>query len=413
MKKISVSGLIKMLFVFLILADTCFLTLPGLSKAFSIACTYHDKKLCAVVIVLMLIISLLYNPKIQIRYNMNDRLLHMYFFMVSIVFFGSLLMYKTPTVSFVAQYYYYFIPIAVFFLLKRYETNGIFEFVVNIIILVGTIYAAYSIISYLLYETSRVVIMNPELQLYSKRNGHLRLVRAADFIAISTLLSLIKSFAYEKERKFKYYCGAILGMISLFIVTQTRIYQISILATAIVLIFKRQKKLIDKLCVAVLMLICAALMMTSIQEFISSFTEYSFSTENRLLAYTYYLSHFFDHYFWGLGLVPSRTHYNVLHGPTEQYFLSDCGYIAFVSIYGVLGVVFLILIGTYIFKHLIRVKKNKPDEVNMMICGISVYFIISNWSVGLIDPQRCVMSSILLACLDYYIKIEAQTYQNM
>lgn len=411
MKKVGVSGLIKMLFVFLILADTCFLTLPGLSNAFSIVCSYHDKKLCAIVIVLMLVISLLYNPKIEIRYNMNDRLLHMYFLMVFIVFWGSMLTYRTPIVSFVVQYYYYFIPIAVFFLLKRYETNGIFEFVVNTIILVGTIYAVYSIISYLLYETSHVVIMNMELQLYSKRNGHLRLPRAADFIAISTLLSLIKSVAYEKE-KIKYYCGAIFGIIALFIVTQTRIYQITILATAIVLIIKRQKKLIDKLCAVVLVLVCAVLMWNSIQEFISSFTKYSFSTENRLAAYTYYLSHFFDHYFWGFGLVPSRTHYNVLHGSAEQYFLSDCGYVAFISIYGVLGVTFLILVGVYIIKHLIVALKNKPDEINMMICGISVFFIISNWSVGLIDPQRCVMSSMLLSCLDYYIKIKIESQKS-
>lgn len=409
-KKISRIGLIKALFVFLILADVCFLTVPGLSNIFSIACTYHDKKFCAVIILVMLGVSLLFNPKIKFGNNKTDKLLQGYFFMVCIVFFGSLLTYRTSTTSFMVQYYYYFIPIAIFFLLKRYESNGIFEYVINAIIIIGTMYAIYSIAAYLLYEMAGSIIMNPNLQLYSRRNGHLRLVRAADFIAISTVLSLIKCFSYGVRQKIKYYCGALFGMIALFVVTQTRIYQIAILATIIVLLIKRQRKLIDKLCIVVLIVVCAFLMMTSIQEFVSSFTEYSFSTENRLLAYTYYLSHFFDHFIFGLGLVPSKTHYSVLHGPTEQYFLSDCGYVAFISIYGVLGVVFLVLMGIYIIKNLIRALQGKPTEIVLMVCGISVYFIVSNWSVGLIDPQRCVMSSMLLACLDYYIrKIDAQS----
>lgn len=378
--KISREKVARLLILLLIFSDVCFFSFPALSNQFISICTYFEKKLCAVIVIILAIsVIYFYNGKIKVGAGQNEHIINLYFVLIISTMTVSFVAYKMNVRLFLAQYYYYFIPpiliLILKFLMEKYES--FYLWIIDAVIVVGILYALYTLVAYFLFESSGKVIMDTNIQLYSARNGHLRIPRVADFISFSTVLSIIKCFD-KQQRRVRYFFGSVVGITALFIVTQTRIYQICILVTLIVLLLNAQKNVFNKLFVLILIGGCAFLLSDSIRTFIESFTEISFSTENRVFAYIYYLGHFFDNVFWGLGFVPSSTHYSLLHGHLGLYFLSDCGYIGFISVFGIAGILFLIACFYYLFHVMAFSFSHFTKSDDFVMCGLTIYLVISN-----------------------------------
>lgn len=397
--KIKFVTIEKFLFVILLITDVCFFTLPYISNYFISVCTYHNKRLSLAVVLLMFIFAFFDGLMYKIGNLKSNKYLLGFTLLVSVTFLISVVKYRSLN-SIFGYYYYYAIYILLVLVLKYYSDryNYFSDFIINAVLVVGLIYLIYSVLSYFAFDTNKLIIMNSEIQLYAFRNGHVRLVRITDYISLAILLAMIRFF--DSNKKIKYFIYTIIGLFAIFFICQTRIYQIALIVVLLFLLLKHTKGLINKILMFLGLLVVFYLLADSIKDFINSFDELSYSTENRLSAYSYYSKHFFDNLLIGLGFVTGSINYNLLHGPMGEFFISDCGYIGFLSVFGLCGLIFLIIYLGHLLKESTSSFFHFNHKNDYMICGLVLYFLITNWSVSITDPQRCVVGSIMVALIE-------------
>lgn len=407
--KISKRQVSRFLVIIIFLANIMFFSLPGVASAVSSICSFSDKQLVVFLIIVLVLFCFGLKYPVAIFKGESARIAIYYICMFLLTFIISCLSYPGVGVKTFLSNYYYFGAVLLFFPLKYMLKNqDDYEWFVHMIIWIGSIYAVYMIAAKLMYSYGGRIIFDQTAQYIQQRNGSLRLARPANFICISTIFSFtewIKDNKLGNRASKKFLILFIIGMFCLVWVTQTRIYQVAFLiscAVTLATVLNEKKKLILLFAI----LLCIPIFIGGIKEFYQSFysVENIWGTEIRLSGYTYYLSHMFDNYLCGIGLVRGSPYGLILTGGKLQYgyAVTDMGYTGFLGVFGILGVVLLFLLGRLFLRT-----KRKIEQKNLIrkypeVISLPILFIIMTWSLSFADPQRCLYLPIILAVYSFY-----------
>lgn len=374
------------LFILLIvMLETCFMSLPGISSILFNYNNYHNKRL----ILLTSFILLLITSKIKMRKSNTDFIV-IYFTMawlliavfsaVSVSSFGTIL----------NQYYYYGIILLYYPLGKLFDsTDDLYESFLRIISITGVVYASYFIIAKLMYDTSGVIIFNQLVQNLQKRSG-LRLARPCDFLCFSFITTLC--LMVKKPKKFLYVRLLIIG-ICIYWVGQTRLYEL-----LVVILFLIYLLIYTKVSSKIIALIVALSLWDSIRSFYEAFIG-SFSAKDTLSStlartqgYEIVKDNIFKHYIWGSGFDGA---FQFSQGGWD-YALSDLGIVGYFSVWGVLGIAFVIMV---VVRLILNIKLIVRDDLKSSCpetLFLSAWFVISCISVSFSDVQRIIYLPFML-----------------
>lgn len=399
----------SMLFVFLIISELRFFSIPYVSTFFSSICNYHMKLLSCFIILLFAVLMLKEmgnrNECYRIGKNILAKSMIYFIFVIFITYVASVIVYNNTSPFKILGQYHYYISYFLFFVLIYYmRINSSFaNTCITILVKMVTIYAIYSIVSKWAFQSFGIRLMDATTQLYSSRNGSLRFGQISDYVALASILSFIQIYRSDitsLEVKKNFFRFSI-NLFAILYVSQTRMYVISIVATIIVILLMGEKKSYKKIVIVGFIFLSSILLREVIGEFISTFSEYSYSTQNRVGALVYYSKKMFDMFLIGIGF-PSTSNSNIIRGVKNSYSLTDCGYIGFLAVFGVLGLIFLILLLVWLINNIFYFQKSNNKYYKKFSLGLGVYFIISNFTLGFADPQRVILWQIVLAILYYY-----------
>lgn len=374
------------LFVLLIvMLETCFMSLPGISSIFFTFNNYHNKRL----ILLISLVLLLLTSKIKMRKSDIDYIV-VYFTMAWLL----IAMFSAVSVSsfgvILNQYYFYGIILLYFPLGKLFDsTDDMYESFLRIISITGVIYAAYFIFAKVMYDTSGVIVFNQLVQNLQRRSG-LRLARPCDFLCFSFITTLC--LMVKKPKNILYLRLLIIG-ICIYWVGQTRLYEL-----LVVILFLIYLLVYTKVSSKIIALIVALSLWDSIRSFYEAFIG-SFSAKDTLSStlartqgYEIVKYNIFKHYIWGSGFDGA---FQFSQGGWN-YALSDLGIIGYFSVWGILGIVFVIIV---IVRLLLNIKFIVHDDLKYSCpetLFLSAWFVISCISVSFSDVQRIVYLPFML-----------------
>ena len=406
---ISKTQVSRVLVVLIFLANIMFFSLPGIASALSSICGFTNKRLVVFLIIVLLLFYFGTKYPLSIFKGASSRIAIYYICMCLITFIISCFSYNGVGIKTFVSNYYYFAAILLYFPLKHMLKNqDDYRWLVHTIILIGTIYAIYMIGAKLIYSYSGRIIFDQTAQYVQQRNGSLRLARPASFVCISTIFSFTEWLKYSitgNKTSKKYFLLFCIGMFCLVWVTQTRIYQLAFLiscSVTLATVFNNKKKII--LFFALLFFI--PIIIGEIREFYLSFysVENIWGTEIRVSGYTYFLSHMFDNYICGIGLVSGTPQALLLTGGKTQYgyVITDMGYTGFLGVYGILGVALLILLGRLFLKTKVKIEQKNLLLTYPEVISLPILFVIMTWSLSFTDPQRCLYLPIILAVYSFY-----------
>lgn len=407
--KISKRQVSRFLVALIFLANIMFFSLPGIASALSSICGFSNKRLVVFLIIVLVLFYFGIKYPVALFKGESSRIAIYYICMYLVTFIISCFRYNGVGIKTFLSNYYYFGAILLYFPLKYMLKNqDDYKWLVHLIVWIGTIYAIYMIGAKLMYSYGGKIIFDQTVQYVQQRNGSLRLARPASFVCISTLFSFTEWVKYDStnnKASKKYFVLFCIGMFCLVWVTQTRIYQVAFLiscAVTLATVFNNKKKIV----LFFALLFCIPIIIGGIREFYQSFysVENIWGTEIRISGYTYFLSHMFDNYVCGIGLVLGSPQGLLLTGGKTQYgyAVTDMGYTGFLGVFGILGVVLLILLGRLFLRT-----KGKIEQKNLLmtypeVISLPVLFVIMTWSLSFTDPQRCLYLPIILAVYSFY-----------
>ena len=410
--KISKRQVSRFLVIVIFLANIMFFSLPGVASAISSICGFSNKRLVVFLIIVLVFFCFGTKYPRMIFKGECSRIAIYYICMYLLTFLISYLRYHDVGLKTFLSNYYYFGAILLYFPLKYMLKNqNDYNWFVQMIIWIGSIYAIYMIAAKFMYSYSGRIIFDQTAQYVQQRNGSLRLARPASFICISTIFSFtkwIKNSNTGNRVSKRYLVLFIIGMFCLVWVTQTRIYQVAFLvscAFTLAKVFDNKKKLVLFLAI----ILCIPIFIGGVKEFYQSFynVENIWGTEIRLSGYTYFLSHMFDNYLCGIGMVLGSSDKLLLTGGKIQYgyIVSDMGYCGFLGVFGILGVVLLFFLGRLFLRTKGKIEQRNLVKAYPEVVSLPILFCIMTWSLSFADPQRCLYLPIILAVYSF---IESQ-----
>lgn len=413
--KIRISQIERALVIFILSANIMFFSIPGLSSALESICGFSNKKLVVISIFVLLILNTRGKIHTSALRGTSSRIVQYYIAMYLITFLISWISYKVVTIQTFMSVYYYAFAILLYFPLKRMlKSEEDYRWLINTIIIIGTIYSVYMIISKGVYQLSGKIIFDTISQYMQFRNGSLRLARPANFVCISSVfcftqyLKLSKKQKKSKNAAIKYLILFVIGMVCLLYVSQTRTYYVAFLFCCVMglLSFYSSKKKVILICA---LMFCIPLFVPSLQTFTASFysEENVWGTEIRLSGYAYFLSHMFDNFLCGIGLVSGTSYSSLLTGGKDLYgyVITDMGYTGFLGVFGILGVILLIaLFVLFLITYRSFKSAGLIYEYPEVVC-IPIFFIIITWSLSFADPQRSLYLPIILSVYGYFEKV--------
>lgn len=373
----KVPGILSILLI--LLMETCFISIPAISAVFFRYNNYHDKRIIFLICLILLILT----SKIRMKKTNVDYL---------VVFFSLAWMviavFSAISVSsirmIIDQYYYYAIILLYFPLGKLFDsTDGLYESFLRMISFIGAVYAVYFIVAKLVYDSSGVVIFNQNIQHLQVRSG-LRLARPCDFLCFSFLVTLC---LIVKEKKNILYGRLLVIAICIYWVGQTRLYEILIVVLFLVhLIIYTNASL--KIIVAVAVLASWNSIKSFYDFFVGSFSakDTLSSTLARTQGYEIVKDNMFNHYIWGSGF-DGKFQFS-LGG--WDYALSDLGIIGYFSVWGILGIVFIVNVAIRFSLNLRYIIQNQLKNYASETIFLAIWFAISSISVSFSDVQRII-----------------------
>lgn len=374
--------------VLIILLETCFLSIPVISTFLFKYNNYHDKRIIFVMVFLLFVLTMRKKMK-----KTKIDFLCIYFF-ISWIFISiiSALIISSPW-TIIDQYYYYGIILLYIPFAKIFDNvEGLYEFFQKIISTVGGVYSIYLIIAKYLYDYVGIIAVNENIQQFQIRNG-LRMARSSDFLCFAFVVTLC---LLVKRKKNKYYINLCVIGGCIFWVGQSRLYQVLIIALILVYLC-----LYTKINWKILTLVLIVFKWKNIQVLYNNFV-YSFyaketlsNTLARTQGYEIVSKKVFEHMIFGSGFDGNIQFFL----GSWQYALSDLGILGFVSVWGILGIVFVGLIILVMLNNLKKIFIKKIRYECSETVFLFVWFVLSCISVSFSDVQRIIYLPFMLLML--------------
>lgn len=416
---------VNILFVSLVaMANISFFSLPVISDLFTSMAGYHNKKL----VLFFVILSFLYlavTRKSFLPYVINrDRsnpytsYVKFYLILICITILVSKQSYSQQSVRQIVGTYYYQFCILFFFVLVFFmkKNKEFYNRVIHLLIVIGTVYAVYSLITAVIFQTTGMEIMSSTTTLFESRNGFVRLPQTADMTSLSSVLAYSKWISPQNTGKSrKYFWPFIICLICTLFVGQSRVYSLACTFACVFSYLFCKKVSKAKIIMIVFGLILFVAFLPNLYQFLQTFSLkdsnslYYYSSYMRVSGYEYYLSRFFDNGIIGFGYPADNMYRNILTGGgvlveggwKVDLALSDMGYIGYLGMYGILGVVSLFWLFRLIIADLLYYKKHKIISEHIETFAIFIFITISYASMIFNDVQRSFYFPIILALFSY------------
>lgn len=304
-----------------------------------------------------------------------------------IVWLGTSLTYaQTVLITFQNMYWYFVFPF-LYFGLKNYLTdNTNFIKFDKIIVLSGVIVS----VLYLLYS-KHIIILHPNavidvqnLAMGKEQYGFSRFQAPSDFIFFVSFYMSSTALMNIKRFNVKYIFQQIILIVNLFFVGQVRVYfAISLLLCVFVLFMKGMNKFKKIKIVFVVLGIIAGtalilLMIKKLNFFGGGARQASSIVRSEEISY--YLSHTYDNKVFGIGFPDINNYYYLIRGfsPTYQasvFYLEDVGVFGFLAIFGVLGILYLVLFLNDLIKTVVF-NENRIIMLIVLLSYLATYFTL-------------------------------------
>lgn len=297
-----------------------------------------------------------------------------------------------------------------FWIFNRY--NG-YTRILNIVNYIYFIWYIIAIIQSILYAKNGTVICEYMFSrnYYSLRYDKLRISLniLGNFLILYNFHAVIQRKRKMRKKIFNI-IQIILGVYCLFNIQMTRIYQISILVSMIVMLIFNERKLGKRLLLLLIVGISVGVIETTgiITTFFSSFDlngDLGGSTLERFNAYHYYFEKILSNPILGFGFPHPDYYATVEHGVRNAYYISDTGIVGSAAQLGVF--VLLLYIGLLVRMVYICYKINKEGkfEVNSLLLGTLTFMLICIATLSILIPSTIIFVPFVLAIFEYSYKM--------
>lgn len=197
----------------------------------------------------------------------------------------------------------------------------------------------------------------------------------------------------------------VLASFCVLFVQQTRAYIAAIALAGIAMFAIRSHNSLKFLRNIIVLVILLLLLFRTdyVQSILQSFSDTGVkggSSLARSYAYGYYLQCFFNNPLYGNGFTSSVRYPEIQHGNGAAYY-SDCGVVGLIAQMGIFGV---LICGIYLWRMISIVwylKKKKCLQKNLLVVGLTVYTIMTSFTLAYTTPALSMMFPLCLAWIEY------------
>lgn len=247
-----------------------------------------------------------------------------------------------------------------------------------------------------------------------RRNNRLRLWDLSSMEGFAALWSFY-NILYSNKNRIKHFIFLLIIFISLFYVEQTRMMQIAIILSMIVMYImkdaRHKKQLVLRIVLSIVMFLLFIFTgwWQELSMLFSVNGRYGFSTTVRFDEIDYTLSLIRENPIFGTGLVTAETSEHVDFYEGHGLFnYTDIGIIGLVAQIGIASIFVYILPMIRFLYILIKTRKFKNEEPYSYLLGIYIYLVITSISLIITNNKRIFAWPFCLAFYEYWY---AQ-YQN-
>lgn len=400
--------IIDCIVAFIIFMDTNFLSvIPVGDFAYSVM-GYKNKVLLTIICVLMFVFSLLYRSyyRKKITYNFSGFILLLVGITIVLTIYSAEIYDQSITAGFKMSYYF-MIPLIYYLFTLYFSTPNRVKYFTNLMVFMGTIYSGIIILQVLLLKVSSIIFLNfneQGLGLLEYRSYGIRLSKPADFITLSFLFTCLAIYSSSRKKNVLLYSAVFIQFIYISLVSMTRLSMIICVALFVLtMIFKTdlKSKIKSRVYVLLLLLIAGLFGGEIINNLLYGQQDRMNSALIRTDAIQYFRNQMFSHGVFGRGFPTDAKYYFFNHGPEGTLFTTDLGVYGFITIYGVAGIIIVMLL---LYKLVQAYLRTRGDRYNRgMITLVLVYLLLSAPTLFLFDAQRILYLPILLSLIDMFI----------
>lgn len=304
---------------------------------------------------------------------------------------------------------YYFAILFYYIITYKDKERRTIEYIKNCFIYISFLLSVVLIIQYFVYDRMRITFIGVDLSRAFRMDG-VRITDGMYFISLGIIFTLSKILNYRKEftiRRFVFYIMSLgLDLFYIVFVSKTRAILIVIgTVMAGMMLFSGnsvKKKLIIILVSTVGIIIFAN--SNILKKYMEIGQTDTYSTSIRLEAIQYYVNQIEDNKLFGTGLIYEKDNHDklsyILHGPETKYFKSDVGIFAIYNTFGMLGLLWYILIIIKFIRILFRKYKMKIVCNNVDSIGLFIYFIATTPTLNMVSPDLITYMAIIMACIE-------------
>lgn len=373
----------------------------------------ENNQMNIVVSVFGLIVSLFcYSKYAKLNLRAYNRLMRFSFISLLswfLIFLYSIAMYPHQSIrlslGFHITFIYAFWSVPIYTLFKIEKNNNT---VFNLMNLFAVIWYILLIVQHIVYLRSGLMILNAQ-DLFTggdiaERDYGIR-ISLKCFGAAMILYNFYILSDGKKYSLFKRIISLIifiLGIVTLILVTQTRVLTFAVLISIGIILLashKRNTKIVALFIVIVIIAILGYLGV--LNNFFSSFSLSStnrnrLGTSIRLNAIEYYFNCFLNNPLFGNGFA-ADSYMSVEHGISGQFYYTDVGVFGLLGEVGIFSLIFYIYPLIKQIKVAIRVVKFKQDNVYSFYLGLIMYLFLTSFSLIITDKGRVLLFPIIIA----------------
>ena len=406
--KVKIGNIIKYAVYLILLLDCNFLMMTVIGRRFQIM----------VLLSILLLVAIGLVPKYKERIACEISGLNKYavalIIMLAFHFIYAKLHNGTPTSVFLNSSHYYMIFFLAYSLVFVFSYDGGTDKFWKFITVFSFAWYSWLLIQYFAYGITGNII-SPYLKqagllINNFRNGNLRLeIRVIGHLAI--IYNFDRFYNQDRNRhKIVSLLMTIYGLIVMFLVEQTRGYQLAVLVAIAVLLacYNRKSK---KFLFTFLIVIIAAVIIYRTQ-IVSSFIASIFEGDNatgyfRINGMQMFWNQFLKNPLWGYGFQPTGDYVYSSLGVRQ---FNDNG---FVGILGQIGIWGFILFGMMVIRFgriIVKLFKKKDFQRATILLGLYVYMLLTAISLICYWNSTCLLCPILWALFEYeysqHLKVE-------
>ena len=296
------------------------------------------------------------------------------------------------------------------------DKEKLYQYIIRIITIFSIILSIIFILQAVAFNFKHIkfleIIEYKSWTILDIRKFGIRLTTPGTIIIFSTLISFGQIVGGNKDKI--HFINLFLGLVYIVFVCQTRMTTIMIfLAMFLIVFFKMNKNRFKKtkICMVLLIGICVLILPYYIDEIFKN--EEGGSVVARVYAVEIYGKSIMKRPVFGIGLLPDDksdfTINNIMRGKKGYAHITDVGYIGYVFLFGIGGIVLLVILVKILYDIIKKCKTKDAAYYSLISCLL--YIILTSATLSIFDTQRIVFLPFILY-IAYYIQWKNRDMNN-